>query len=324
MRFGDYQLMAIYTRSTLAEQSTPVLLSFSDIYAAVDAGSVFHIGSGGRMEFKLGKFTEISLSEIIRDFLSEFKVEHVIAGHSWKRVGFIREIKLFFAGHWSSCRRSSSERAILTRIDLFRSIFSRFEFEKQHYLDGIRRPNIGQKGIHLQSSNVILPTMWITWSVSLQSSDNFAKENVTFPDFDLDATDVGGTLAWEEKGMPGETSVNRRVQTHLNHLQKPSQKRFKTASQFLNSGWWKMTICTCCARRSQLKLQWSPTIRQFFFLVWHNLTICQVEPLCWKDLVDTGCWRSDWIHLLGLELSKLYPAVWDRFECVLAHVGIHR
>ncbi|CAL1125743.1 unnamed protein product [Cladocopium goreaui] len=34
--FGDFQLLAVYTRSTLAEQSTPVTAGFSDTYAAVE------------------------------------------------------------------------------------------------------------------------------------------------------------------------------------------------------------------------------------------------------------------------------------------------
>ena len=37
LRFGDFQLLAVYTRSTLAEQSTPVTAGFSDTFAAVAA-----------------------------------------------------------------------------------------------------------------------------------------------------------------------------------------------------------------------------------------------------------------------------------------------
>jgi len=36
-RFGDFQRLSVYTRSTLAEQTTPVLAEFSDIFATVDA-----------------------------------------------------------------------------------------------------------------------------------------------------------------------------------------------------------------------------------------------------------------------------------------------
>ena len=35
-RFGDFKLLAVYTRSSLAEQSTPVNTSFQDVSASVE------------------------------------------------------------------------------------------------------------------------------------------------------------------------------------------------------------------------------------------------------------------------------------------------
>ena len=36
LRFGDFQLLAVYTRSSLAEQSTPVSFSFQDVSFQVE------------------------------------------------------------------------------------------------------------------------------------------------------------------------------------------------------------------------------------------------------------------------------------------------